>query len=96
MSFSEADRDTIMGYLAWKSDSESISTIQAALEQVETSSAAETRVKAYLTAIAAIETQIATARNTVGSAYSQLLSEAQRLVYLIGNTLGVEVKRKVF
>jgi hypothetical protein len=96
MSFSITERDTLMGLLAWSSDSESISRFQTALTQVEANPPAESRVKVLVAAIAVIDSQIATARNTVGSPYLQLLSEAQRLVYQIGNTLGVEVKRKVY
>ncbi len=96
MSFSTTERDAIMGYLAWPATDDSRMMFDTALSQVSADSAAETRVKAILTAIAAIETQIDTARNTVGSAYTQLLAEGQRKVYQISNTLGLEVKRRVF
>ncbi len=96
MSFSDAEKDAIAGYMGISADTEEINRLNDAIAKVELVASAETRVKAILTKLAAIETQIDTARNSVGSAYSQLLSEAQRQVYLIGNTLGIKVERKVF
>lgn len=96
MAFTDAEKDSIQGYLGLPLDPETVARVQAAIAFVEASSVAESRIRAYLTTIAAIETQIATARNTAGSPYSQLLSEAQRQVYMIANALGMRSDRKVF
>lgn len=96
MPISASDRDKIMGYLAIPVNAETISQVLEALAAIAPYPETESRITAILTKLTSIESQLDTSRNTVGSPYSQLKEEAQRQCYLLSNTLGLEVKRKVF
>jgi hypothetical protein len=97
MPFSTSDRDKIMGFLGYAVTTENVNYVQGILTTVEGQSAdAVTRVQGYLTKLAAIDSQIDTARNTAGGVYTQLLSEGQRNVGLLAFTLGIETKRNIY
>jgi hypothetical protein len=96
MTFTVSQRAQIIEVLGLPGDTDTIDLVQQRLEIVEAQPTLETRVGTVLTTLTAIDTQINTARNVVGSSYDQLRSEAQRQVYMLSNVLGLEVKRKVY
>ncbi len=97
MAFTAAHIDSIMGFLGYPTNADQVTKFTALANAVTAASAsAETRVIGYLTRLTAIQAQIDTAVNAVGSPYDQLKTEAQRYCYLISNSLGMEIKQKVF
>ena len=96
MTFTVAQRAQIIEALGYSGTAETVEMIQQKLTEVEAEITLETRVGTVWTTLTAIDGQITTARNVVGSSYDQLRSEAQRQVYMLSNVLGLEVKRKVY
>lgn len=97
MSFSAANKDAIAGYLGYSITSENQTLIDAATDLMESLSAdGETRVKAYLTALGTIDTEIATARVTVGSAVSQLQSQGRRYISQVSIALNLQVRKDYY
>jgi hypothetical protein len=92
----DAELTQTMTYLGWPVTAETFAQFQAALATVTAITGGEPRLAAALAQVIATETQIIAARNVVGSPYAQLLAEAQRNIYMLSNTLGIEVKQKVF
>jgi hypothetical protein len=86
----------VMGYMGWPINSETYAQFNDALTVVQAIAGGEPRLDAALAEAIAIEAQILTARNVIGSPYAQLLAEAQRQVYQLSNLLGLEIKQKVF
>jgi hypothetical protein len=93
MSFNNSHKDAIAAYLGYAITAEHQSLISAACTTLESlSSDAETRVKDYLTTIAALDTEIATARLTVGSALGQLQTQGRRFISLVAIALNLEIR----
>ena len=96
MSFSVGQRAQVIEVLGYVGNAETVDLVQQRLSEIEVEAMLEARVGNVLTTLTAIDAQINTARNVVGSSYDQLRSEAQRQVYMLSNVLGLEVKRKVY
>lgn len=97
MSFSAAHKDAIAGYLGYAVTSENQAFISAACAAIESlSSDGETRVKAYLTALVAIDAEIATARVTVGSALQQLQGQGRRFISQISIATGLQIRKDYY
>lgn len=96
MALTETQKFQTFECLGYHSQGEDADLLLQKITIVEANVNLEARVTGVLTRLDGINTQLDTARNVVGSAYDQLLSEAQRQCYLLSNTLGVEVKRKVY
>lgn len=97
MSFSTTDRDNIMGYLGIPATEDQVLYVQGVLDTVELQADAETRIKDYLTTLASIDSQLATARNS-GSAmpYVQLRQEGDRLVRVLSASLGIMPMERIY
>jgi hypothetical protein len=96
MALSDSVKDFIEGSLGYPAaHPDTIAAFSDAFARINSSASAEARVTALVTELKAIQTQVATARNTPGSAIDQLLAEGQRLNYQLSNSLGVEVKQKL-
>lgn len=97
MTFTPNDRDDIMGFLGIPVTEEQVNYVQGILTAVEVYPDAVSRIRAYLSKLAAIDSQIETARN-VGSKmpYEQLLSEGDRYVRLLSASLDIDVKEWIY
>lgn len=97
MSFSTTDRDNIMGYLGIPATEDQVLYVQGVLDTVELQADAEARIKDYLTTLASIDSQLATARNS-GSAmpYVQLRQEGDRLVRVLSASLGITPMERIY
>lgn len=97
MSWTEAQYDKVAAYLGYPITSDYLVKVTQKMDAITALSAsAETRVASYLTELAAIETQIATARNSPGSALGQLKAEARRFTKLVSFGLNLEVHEDVW
>lgn len=97
MAFTAAEKDKVAAFLGYPITSDNQSAIDDACSAVEgLSSDAVTRVQGYLTTLGTIDTEIATARTTVGSAVSQLQSQGRRFVALVAMSLNLEVRQDYY
>ena len=94
MALSEDTRDFIQASLGYPAHPDTTAAFSDAFDRVNGTST-EARIDAIVAELMAIQGQVTIARNTPGSAYDQLLAEAQRLNYQLSNTLGVEVRQKI-
>lgn len=97
MAFTAGQRDAIAGYLGYAIISENQTLIQSACTTLTGLSAdAELRVQSYLSELAQIDTEIETARVTVGSALSQLNGQGRRYCGLLAMTLNLEIRNDYY
>jgi alkyl hydroperoxide reductase subunit AhpC len=95
MALTTEQRDFIQASLGYPAHSDTDAAFSDAFDRVDASAATLARVVSIISELGAIYSQVATARNTAGSAYDQLLAEGQRLNYQLSNSLGVEVRQKI-
>lgn len=92
MTWASVDQDQIMAYLGYPVTSDQIAKVQAKMNSLQMlSDEAVIRVQAYLAELLQIDGQIEVARNSPGSAYSQLKAEARRFTSLVSLALNLDV-----
>jgi hypothetical protein len=95
VALSDLQKDYIQAALGYPVNPDTTATFSDAFDRVDASAATLNRITALVAELIIIQGQVTTARTTPGSAYDQLLAEAQRLNYQLSNTLGVEVRQKI-
>lgn len=103
MPFAAASKEKIAAYLGYRLSDAELDYVGSALNQIETltdstaSTNAIARIEAWLTQLDTISTNINTQRDTEGTTMlPNLRYEGRRLVALVGNALGLEVRFDVF
>jgi alkyl hydroperoxide reductase subunit AhpC len=95
LALSDATKDYIQAALGYPLHPDTTATFSDAFDRVDASAATTARLLAIINELVIIQGQVTTARAVAGSAYDQLLAEAQRLNYQLSNSLGVEVRQKL-
>jgi len=97
MAWVSGDLDKLTAALGYPCTVEDIAAIQSAMDKL-TALAPDTitRVQLYLTTIATIEGQIATARNATSGVLGQLRSEGRRFISLVAIALDIKPRNDVY
>jgi hypothetical protein len=97
MAFTDAERDSILGYLGYSVTPSNVKRVlDACAILISASPSSEARIRAYLTGLSTVESEISANRSSMSGAYTQLKSEARVLVNRISIALDLEVNDGVF
>lgn len=103
MPFAAASKEKITSYLGYQLNDVELDYVGSALSQIENlsdttaSNNAIARIEGWLTQLDTISTNINTERDVEGTTMlPNLRYEGRRLVALVGNALGLEVRFDVF
>jgi hypothetical protein len=91
------DKDKLMSALGYSITTENLDEVQLVMDNLDAIAPnAVTRVQSYLATLAAIETQITTARNATSGVLGQLKGEGRRYVNLVAIAMNLESRNDVY
>lgn len=91
--FTDSNKDAIAAYLGYAVTEDNQALIASACVNVESlSSTAVARVQGYLTTLGTIDSELATARVTVGSAVGQLQGQGRRFISQLAIALDLDTR----
>jgi hypothetical protein len=97
MAWNAGDNDKLLSALGYPVTTDAIGEVQLMMDALQSSAPdTVTRVQTYLTALASIETQIATARNATSGVLGQLRGEGRRFTNLTSIATGLKQRNDIY